>query len=154
MSPARQVRRKTPARHAGVVDQDAARDLELTIENDGDLYRQQFQPIVKNLMRKRRAGTYRHDLAVKLFGYLVEAGAKKYAANYGDDGKPWHAMFNVPTRHAVAASMTRSFEREAELGNYDDLLPPTPTRQHVSAVKRTNAQLRHDIQRATGMKVR
>ena len=81
MSPVRQVRRKAPARHAGVVDQDAARDLELTIANDGDLYRQQFQPIMKNLMKKRRAGTYRHDLAVKLFGYLVEAGAKKYAAN-------------------------------------------------------------------------
>jgi hypothetical protein len=106
---------------------------------------------VKNLMKKRRTGTYRHDLAVKLFGYLVEAGAKKYAAQSG--GGPWHARFNVPTRHIVAESMTQSFEEEADNGTYDDW-SPAPTRQHVSAIKRTNAQLRRDIQRATGIKAR
>jgi hypothetical protein len=144
-------KKRTPARRVEVIDQHAARDLELTIENDGRLYESQQKPIILNLMKKRRAGTYRHDLAVKLFGHLVESGAKKYAAEYRDGGV-WHVMFNVPTRRAVAESLTRSFETEADLGNYDHLLPHASTK--MRSQPKTTAQIRNDIERATGMKIR
>lgn len=105
------------------VDKDAARELELFIDNDATLYRQQYQPILKNLATKRARGIYDHAKAVKLFMYLMESGAKKYAKEYGGPGANWHEMFNVPTRHAAAESFAKSFEVEDDLGNYSNMLP-------------------------------
>lgn len=101
----------------------AARELHLFIENDGLLYRQQYQPIIKNLMTKKARGQYKHDLAVKAFGYLVESGAKKYAKDFGSPTQAWHKMFDVSARKDVAEELTKGFETEAALGNYDHLLP-------------------------------
>jgi hypothetical protein len=95
-------------------------ELRLFIDNDADLHRQIATSIYKNLATKKARGEYRHDLAVKAFGYLVEAGAKKYAKEFGGT---WHQMFDVATRRAVAEELTDSFEAEAKLGNYDHLLP-------------------------------
>ncbi len=131
------------------VDQHAARDLELYIENDGQLYRSQTTPILANLAKKRRAGKYQHDLAVKLFGYLVESGAKKYAQETGG-GQPWNKLFDVPTRRAVAESFTRSFETEYDLGNYDHLAPTDGSARTAPA---TPAEIRADVARATGVRV-
>lgn len=107
---------------AGEVDPGAARELDLFIRNDGDLYRQQHIPITKNLITKMARGTYDSEKAVKMFMYLAESGAKKYKKEFGDELK-WHEMFNVATRREVAKSLRNSFETEAELGNYDHLLP-------------------------------
>lgn len=103
-------------------DTHAATDLKIYIDNDGDLYRQQTTSILKNLVTKRARGQYRHDLAVKAFGYLVEAGAKKYVREFGDD-QPWNRLFDAGTRKLVAEDLTGDFEVEAALGNYDQLLP-------------------------------
>ena len=100
-----------------------ANALELYIANDANLHRQQHVPILKNLATKKVRSQYKHDLAVKLFGYLVESGAKKYVKEFGSPGQPWHKMFDVPTRKLVAEELTREFEGEFELGNYDNLLP-------------------------------
>ena len=100
-----------------------ATELKLFIDNDGDLHRRQGTSILKNLATKKVRSQYKHDLAVKLFGYLVESGAKKYAKEFGSPGQPWHKMFDVPTRKRVAEELTRDFEGEFELGNYDNLLP-------------------------------
>ena len=100
-----------------------ARELTLYIENDADLHRQQHTPIVKNLATKKARSQYKHDLAVKAFGYLVESGAKKYARAFGSPNQPWHKMFDASTRKQVAEELTRDFETEFELGNYDSLLP-------------------------------
>ena len=103
-----------------MIDETAARELELYIGNDGDLYRQQTTSILKNLTTKKARGEYKHDLAVKAFGYLVDAGAKKYAKDFGG---VWHQMFDVPTRRAIADRMAKSFEGEYALGGYSSLLP-------------------------------
>jgi hypothetical protein len=99
-----------------------AYELQLYIENDGDLYRQQNLPIIKNLMRKKAAGIYDHDKAVKLFGYLIESGAKKYAKE-NDVTMPWHEMFNVKSRKQTAEAMTEAFESDAANGEYDEYIP-------------------------------
>jgi hypothetical protein len=100
-----------------------ARELTLYIENDANLHRQQHTPIIKNLATKKLRSQYKHDLAVKAFGYLAEAGAKKYAKEFGSPDQPWHKLFDPATRKLVAEELTRDFEGEFELGNYDHLLP-------------------------------
>jgi hypothetical protein len=124
-----------------MIDDRAATELELYINNDADLHRQQHVPIFKNLMTKRARGQYKRDLAVKAFGYLVESGAKKYAKEFATPGE-WNKIFSVPTRRRVAEELTKSFEVEADLGNYDNLLPKKyqtssrgSTERHHSRVK-------------------
>lgn len=106
---------------SGAYDEDAARELELYVDNDGDLYRQQYIPIVKNLMLKRRKGIFDAGKAVKLFMYLMESGAKKYSREYAD-GRDWHQIFSKATREAVARRFVEHFITEADLGNWDHLL--------------------------------
>jgi hypothetical protein len=118
----------------------AAEELKLYIDNDGALYRSQTTSILKNLVTKRARGEYRHDLAVKAFGYLTEAGAKKYAKEHGSPDLPWNKMFDVTTRKRAAEALTRNFEGEAALGNYDHLLPKKYQKQEKTtghATKKT-----------------
>jgi hypothetical protein len=105
------------------MDKVTARELELFINNDGDLHRQQHVPILKNLMTKHAQGRYDRNKAVKLFMYLVDNGAKKYAKEHGGPGASWHQMFPKPERTHVAQALRDDFEDEAKLGNYDDMLP-------------------------------
>lgn len=105
----------------------AAAELKLYIDNDYDLY-SQTTSILKNLATKKARGQYKHDLAVKAFGYLVEAGAKKYAKearehSAGRFDPPWHKMFGTATRKRVATELTIDFKGGYALGNYDQLLP-------------------------------
>jgi|TARA_R110002012_G_scaffold305715_2_gene509954 hypothetical protein len=115
--------RKKEARRAKFpADGWTARELQLYIENDNDLYQRQFIPIVRNLMRKRAAGKFDMRKSIKLYGYLVESGAKKYAKEFGD-GRDWSRMFNPRERQLVATRIARNFKDEADLGNYDNFLP-------------------------------
>jgi hypothetical protein len=133
-----------------MIDEHAARELKLYIDNDGNLYRQQTTSILKNLATKKARGEYKHDLAVKLFGYLVESGAKKYAKEFGGT---WHQMFDVPTRRRVAEELTEAFEEEAKLGNYDSLLPKKYQAEGTPAgkrLKKSAAVLQREINEALG----
>lgn len=112
-------RRNMAGRAAGVPDADAAKELALFIENDGDLYRQQWQPILKNLANKRAQGKYDREKAIKLFMYLMESGAKKYAK---DMGGTWNVMFSVPTRREAAKEFALNFEHYDNEGTYDSYL--------------------------------
>ena len=103
-------------------DEAAADELRLYIDNDGDLYRQLTQPIMKNLMKKIDKGTYEHDLGVKAFMHLVDAGAKKYVKEFGSPHDKWHEMFPQDVRWEVARELAMTFLDEAELGNYDQYL--------------------------------
>jgi len=103
-------------------DNEAARELQMFIDNDGDLYRQQTVSIHKNLMAKRARGVYNPQLAAKAFMYLAEAGAKKYAKDLGSDTN-WHNIFDVATRRLVAENLRDEFIAEAEVGNYDEYIP-------------------------------
>lgn len=92
------------------------RELKLTCENDGDLYRQQVQPIHKNLEKRLAKGTYDHTKAKKLWGYLADNCAKKYAKEFGD-GTPWHKMFSTADRREVAKEFADEFLNEHEVQN-------------------------------------
>lgn len=100
------------------VDRIAAKELYLFITNDGDLYRQQHEPILRNLTAKKARGVYKSDLAAKLFGYLVESGAKKY-----DGTKAWHNLFPKALRDTVAEELRDDFEAEYDSGAYSNYVP-------------------------------
>lgn len=88
-----------------------ARELQLFCENDGDLYRQQVQPIEKNLQRKMKKGIYDHEKSKKLWMYLADNCARKYAKEFGD-GRDWHKMFSTADRRDVAGKFADSFKQE------------------------------------------
>lgn len=92
------------------LDQAAIRELGLYIENDGDLYRRQMQPIETNLLRKAKSGKYDPRKAPKLWSYLVESGAKKYHKEFGSPGVPWNRMFPKPERDELSRQAARAFE--------------------------------------------
>jgi len=87
------------------------RELQLFIDNDGDLYRSQYQPIIKNLQRKIDKGQYDREKAVKLWMYLADAGAKKYVKEFGGDVR---TMFPKRDRLEVAKEL-RDYAEEEEL---------------------------------------
>ena len=65
------------------MDEHAIDELRLYIDNDEQLYRSQLLPIIKNVQRKMKSGKYNHDLAPKLWQYLVDNGARKYCKVFG-----------------------------------------------------------------------
>ena len=73
-------------------------------ENDGDIYRQNFQPIIKNLKQKIKTGRYNHALAPKIWMYYVEAGMKKYAKEF-DDPKRWMDLLSTKDRKSISSEM-------------------------------------------------
>lgn len=100
-----------------------ASELVTFVDNDGELYRGQTTSILKNLITKMAQGKYNRDKAVTLFMYLAENGAKKYAREFGGNERGWHEMFPIDIRRMAATHWRDSFEAEAQLGNYDNLLP-------------------------------
>lgn len=128
------VRRQASAGVGRDLDEAAMTELELYIDNDGDLYRQRTQPIEKNLYLKITKGTYSKQLAPKLWGHLVEAGAKKYAREFSAPQRrggfvtssEWTRMFPKAERDALAAEYARRFERAVENGEYRHLEKTLP----------------------------
>lgn len=91
------------------VDEVAARELTLYIENDSTIYRQRIQPIIKNLARKMKKGTYDPELAVKGFMYAVEHGIKSYNKEFGPGFK-----IDKVTKRKVAEDLRDNFMDEIE----------------------------------------
>ncbi len=112
--------KKAGERGAQEVSEDDVRELVLFIDNDGDLYRQMTTPIMKNLAKKMLKGTYNHELAVKGWGHLANAGAKKYTQEFGTPGPNGsYGNFDVATRKAAAAELAEAFESAVKAGDFD-----------------------------------
>lgn len=101
-------------RNPGGLDPGAARELELFIVNDGDLYRQNIQPVIKNLAKKMAKGTYNHDLAVKLWNYTAGFGAQKYTREHGGSGNGSYGLFSPATRKRVAGALANYYLEEVQ----------------------------------------
>jgi hypothetical protein len=99
-------------------------ELKIFIDNDGDLYRQQYTPILKNLTTKLARGVYDKTKAEKIWMYLVENGAKKYTKEYGTaDPGEWHRTFSIADRREVARELNKRLPRGMEAR---ELRPPPP----------------------------
>lgn len=97
------------------VDEAAATELELYIENDYDLVgapNSMGKNIERMLLKKVHKGKFDLLASVRAWMYLMEAGAKKYAKEFGDGERAWATMFNKPTREKVATRFAREFATE------------------------------------------
>ncbi len=117
--------KKRPAKkttHRAPADEHAATELVMYIENTSELSPDgpsgQGRSVLLNALRKWRKGAYDQTLAVRLFEYLTEAGAKRYAKEF-DSEKNWSTMFTPATRHEAAKQLEASFRSSVEHGEYD-----------------------------------
>lgn len=94
------------------VDEDMIDELVLFITNDGDIYRQRIQPIIKNLKRKQARGIYDPELAVKAFSYAAQDGLKKYAKEFGSLGLQRGEIGT--TRMAIASQLLDYYTDQLE----------------------------------------
>jgi len=92
-------------------NEEAARELVLYVTNDSDLYHRQAILIMDNLARKMRRGQYDHDLAVKAWAWLANAGAKKYAKEFATASE-WAAIFSPATRLMAAQELRDHYDED------------------------------------------
>lgn len=92
---------------ATVGDEEAAKELALFAENDGDLYRQRITPCITNLAKKMVKGVFDKEKSVKLWQYVADDAAKRYQKEFGD-------TFNAGTRRMTAAMLADSYMEEIE----------------------------------------
>jgi len=105
----------------GTIDNDAVRELQLFLENDGDLYRQKIVPIQKNLMTKLAQGKYDHEMAQKLFMYLVQDADKKYQKEFGSSSSGY--MLSMASRKELCKILEEEFYAGAKDGEFDEYIP-------------------------------
>ena len=101
-------------------DPDAAREIQLFAENDGDLYRQQRRPILVNLSRKHKKGTYDIAKAAKLWRYFIDSAMKKYQKDFGSRGGKWSDLLSTSDRQLLAEQFAQETKDEFDLGNYTE----------------------------------
>ena len=91
------------------------------IDNDEDLYRRQFLPIIINLKKKIAKGSYDHELAPKLWQYLVDNAAKDYVKKHGAKGQDVKDIFPRPMRQDIAKVLAdREWQRIRD-GEYNEI---------------------------------
>ena len=100
-------------------DPDAAREMEIYINNNNDLYRSRHNPILKNLSKKHKKGVYDVQKAAKLFTYLIQDGMQRYAKEFGS-GK-WNTLLSTSDRKLLALEFAREALDEFNLGNYTEI---------------------------------
>lgn len=113
--------RQSNQRKSGVVGEEELRELQLFIDNDGELYERSVVPIQQNLVRKMEKGNYDPDKAPKVFSHLVDRGAKKYAREFSSSERDWNTIFNKATRDALAERYARDFEMRYRAGDFDHM---------------------------------
>ncbi len=91
---------------------DTSRELAIYAVNNGDLYRRRTQPIINNLARKIAKGVYQDDLALKLWFWLANDAAQRYAREFGSAGDKWFRMFTVADRREAAAELADYYADE------------------------------------------
>ena len=95
---------------------DEMTELKLYIDNDANIYRQRYMPILKNLSKKKKKGNYRKGLASKAFMYMIDDGAKRYVRSYGGNHLD---VFPKKQRKSLAKDYVEEFEQIFKNQEYD-----------------------------------
>lgn len=101
-------------------DPDAAREIELFADNDSQLYYQSRRPILQNLTKKYKKGTYDIDKAAKLWRYYIDAALKKYNKEFGSRGDNWYDLLDTHDRQLLAMEYANRTKEEFDLGNFTE----------------------------------
>lgn len=90
-----------------IMDEIAARELELYIENDYYLYDTYIKPYFKSLYKKFIKGTYNKEKALIGWERIATHGAKKYQKDFLN--VPYYRVFNKATREETAKRLQNFF---------------------------------------------
>jgi len=90
-----------------------SRELLLFIENDREIYNQLTVPTYKNLIKKKKSGTYVKQRALISFKRISNAGAKRYAREFARPSE-WNVIFSVSDRNKVARMLQADFDENWE----------------------------------------
>ncbi len=101
------------------LDSDAVNELDSFIQNDEDLYRRRFMPILTNIQRKMKRGVYDHEKVIKLWMYLVDDAAREYVNQFGSQDQDVKDVFPKETRIKVAQVIADREKENIEQGEYD-----------------------------------
>jgi len=101
-------------------DPDMARELELYADNDSTLYFQRRKPILINLGKKYKKGTYDIQKAAKLWRYYIDAALEKYNKEFGSRGDKWYELMSVSDRNLLALEYAKATKDEFDLGNFTE----------------------------------
>ena len=101
------------------IDSDAVNELDSFIQNDEDLYRRRFMPIISNIKRKMKRNVYDHEKVIKLWMYLVDDAAKEYVKQHGSIDQDVKDMFPRETRLQVAQIIADREKENIQQGEYD-----------------------------------
>ena len=101
------------------VDSDAVNELDSYINNNEDLYRRRFMPIISNIKRKMAKGVYDHEKVIKLWMYLIDDAAREYVKQHGSPDQDVKDMFPKETRLQVAQIIADREKDNIERGEYD-----------------------------------
>lgn len=101
-------------------DPDMAREIELYADNDSMLYFLRRKPILINLSKKFKKGTYDIDKAAKLWRYYIDAALEKYNKEFGSRGNKWYELMSVADRNLLALEYAKNTKEEFELGNFTE----------------------------------
>ena len=93
------------------IDAAAARELTLFANNDASTYTRAIMPAWRNLDKKRARRVFDAARAVKLFEYVAEYAARRYAAEFARPSE-WFQLFNAATRRAAAAELLADYLAE------------------------------------------
>jgi hypothetical protein len=99
-------------------DKEAAREIQLFADNDYMLYQQRKRPILINLGKKYKKGTYDIHKAAKLWRYYIDAAMQKYHKEFGSRGDKWYDLLSVPDRNVLALDYAIETLQEFNLGNF------------------------------------
>ena len=98
---------------------DAVNELDLYINNNEDLYRKGFMPLIYNLRTDVNSNRYNHENAIKQWNLIVNDAARKYVKEFGKPHEDVKDMFPQETRNKVAQVLAdREFEN-IKKGEYD-----------------------------------
>jgi len=101
------------------IDSDAVNELDTYIMNNEDLYRRRFMPIISNIKKKIKKNVYDHEMAQKLWMYLVDDAAKEYVKEFGSTQDDIATMFPKETRQQVARVISDRELENIKQGEYD-----------------------------------
>ena len=101
------------------IDSDAVNELDTYINNNEDLYRRRFMPIISNIRRKLAKNVYDHEKAQTLWMYLVDDAAKEYVKEFGSTQDDIATMFPKETRQQVARVISDRELENIKQGEYD-----------------------------------
>jgi hypothetical protein len=107
-------------KHPSFYDKDMAREISLYADNDADLYRQSRRPILINLSKKYKKGTFKVDLASKLWVYYIENALKKYQKEFGNKNQSWSTLMKPSDRKLLAMEYAIDTLNEFNLGNFTE----------------------------------